>query len=72
VPPSSYLQGQATEPAQKFAAGAIAAAEQSARQNDGSKVIEYLKSAGKWALEVAEKIGVEVATGALNGALGVG
>ena len=44
------LERQATEPAQKFAAGAIAAAEQSARQKDGPKVLEYLKSGGKWAL----------------------
>ncbi len=65
------LERDATDPAKKLAAGAVAAAEQSARQKDGPKVIEYLKTAGTWALSVAEKIGVEVATVALKGALGL-
>jgi hypothetical protein len=65
------LEREATEPAQKLAAGAVAAAEQSARQKDGPKVIEYLKTAGVWALKVSEKIGVALATEALKGALGM-
>jgi hypothetical protein len=65
------LEREATEPAQKLAAGAVAAAEQSARQKDGPKVIEYLKTAGEWALKVSEKIGVALATAALKGALGM-
>jgi hypothetical protein len=65
------LERQGTEPAQKMAAGAVAAAEASARQNDGPKALEYLSSAGKWALDVAEKIGVAVATAAIRAALGV-
>lgn len=65
------LEREATEPAQKLAAGAVAAAEQSARQKDGPKVIEYLKTAGKLALGVAEKIGLDVAKDAVKGALGI-
>jgi hypothetical protein len=66
------MERRATEPAQKLAAGAIAAAEQSAQQKDGPKVVEYLKMAGNWALDVAKQIGVEVAKVAITGALGLG
>lgn len=64
------MQRDAVEPSHQLAAGAVAAAEQSALQGDGPKVVEYLKSGGKWALSVAEKIGVGVATAAIKGALG--
>jgi hypothetical protein len=63
------LGNEATQPSQKLAVGAIAAAEQSARDKDGPKVLEYLKTAGKWAFDVAEKIGVEVAKDAIKVAL---
>jgi hypothetical protein len=65
------MERNATEPGEKLAVGAIAAAEQSARQKDGPKVIEYLKTAGKWALTVSQKIGVSLATEALKSALGL-
>ncbi len=65
------MDRQAGEPGEKLAAGAVAAAEQSARQKDGPKVVEYLKTAGKWALSIAEKIGVDVAKEVLKGALGL-
>lgn len=65
------MQKDATEPGHRMAAGAVSAAEQSAREKDGAKVVEYLKAGGKWALSVAEKIGVGVATSALKGALGI-
>jgi hypothetical protein len=32
---------------------------------------QYLKMAGRWALTVAEKLGIEVAKDALKGALGL-
>jgi internalin A len=66
------LELRATEPAQKLAAGAIAAAEQSAKQKNGPKALEYLKMGGKWAVDVAGQIGVEVAKTAITSALGVG
>jgi hypothetical protein len=65
------LEREGNEPAQKLATGAVAAAEQSARQKDGPKALEYLKAAGAWALSVAEKIGVEVAAKALKAAMGI-
>jgi hypothetical protein len=65
------MDREAAEPAQKLAAGAVAAAEQSVRQKDGPKALEYLKTAGKWAFSVAEKIGVDLAKEALKGALGL-
>jgi hypothetical protein len=65
------MEREATEPSHKLAAGAVAAAEQSARQKDGPKVIEYLKSAGQWSLRIAEHIGVELTKTVLKGALGL-
>ena len=65
------MESEAKQPSEKFAVGAIAAAEESAKQNDGPKAMEYLKSAGKWAFSVAEKIGVGVATAALKSSLGI-
>ena len=65
------MEQSATEPGHRLAAGAVAAAEESARQADGPKVVEYLKSGGKWALSLAEKIGVGLASTALKAALGI-
>ncbi len=64
------MKRDAIEPEQKFAVGSVEAAEQSARQNNGPKTIEYLKIAGKWALGIAEKIGLDLAKEALKGAIG--
>ena len=65
------MERNAAQPAEKLATGAVAAAEESAKQKDGPKVVEYLKTAGKWALDIAEKIGLELAKTALKGALGL-
>lgn len=65
------MERDAVAPAEKLATGAVAAAEQSAREKDGPKAIEYLKTAGKWALSVAEKIGVDLAKEALKSTLGL-
>ncbi len=45
---------------------AIASAESCAKKGDGPGALEYLSKAGKWALGIAEKIGVPVATEALK------
>ena len=66
------MEQRATDPSQQMAIGAIAAAEKSAQRKDGAKVVEYLKLAGNWALDVAKQIGVEVAKVAITGALGLG
>jgi hypothetical protein len=44
----------------------IAQAEKAAKDKQPSKVVEYLNSAGKWALEIASKIGVSLAVEAIK------
>jgi hypothetical protein len=56
----------ALEPAQDIAISEIARAEQSVKAGDGSKTVAYLKSAGKWALDVATKIGTSLAAEAIK------
>jgi len=65
------MAAEAVAPEQHAAGGNVAAAEASARQGDGPSTLKYLKSAGKWALGVAEKIGVDLAKDALKGTLGL-
>jgi hypothetical protein len=65
------MEREAADPGHKVAVAAVEAAEHSARQKDGPKTIEFLKTAGKWALSVAEKIGVDLAKEAIKGALGI-
>jgi hypothetical protein len=50
----------------------IAKAEQAAKTNNSAKVAEHLQSAGKWALDIASKIGVSLAIEALKQATGIG
>jgi hypothetical protein len=65
------MKDEATEPEQDIAIGAVAAAEQAAKSGNGPKALEFLKSAGKWSLDVAQKIGIGLATAAIKSALGV-
>ncbi len=65
------MQKEATESKQRIAVGRVAEAEEAAKANDASKVEEHLKSAGQWALAVAETIGVPVAIGFLKKSLGL-
>jgi hypothetical protein len=65
------MDSKANEASDKLATGAVAAAEESARKKDGPKVVEYLKTAGKWALDIAKEIGVPVAEAAIKSALGL-
>jgi hypothetical protein len=51
--------------------GAVALAEKAAKEGNAQSVLEYLKNAGTWALEIAQKIGVEVAAAAIKHALGL-
>lgn len=51
--------------------GAIAAAQSAAKKGDESKVLSYLSQAGQWALDVAAKIGVTVATEAIKKSAGI-
>lgn len=62
---------EATEPEHDIAVSEIAKAEQAAKEGQGSKVMEHLKSAGKWALDVATKIGTSVALEAIKKSTGL-
>jgi hypothetical protein len=65
------MRQTATEPEQDIAIGQIAAAEAAAQKGDASSVLTNLKSAGKWAFEVATKIGVSVASEAIKKSMGL-
>ncbi|WP_250486265.1 hypothetical protein [Caballeronia sp. GaOx3] len=54
-----------------IAVGAVAAAEQAAIRGSGPKTLEYLRAAGEWGLQIAEKIGVEIAVAAIKSSLGL-
>lgn len=65
------MKGEATEPEHDAAVGEVAKAEQAAQAKDSSKVAESLKGAGKWALDVATKIGTTLASEALKESMGL-
>lgn len=65
------MKGEATEPEHDAAVGEVAKAEQVAKAKDSSKVAENLKGAGKWALDVATKIGTTLASEALKESMGL-
>ena len=65
------MSQEAKETDQENAVGDVAKAEQAARAEDLPKVVEYLKSAGGWALDVATKVGVSLASEALKRSLGM-
>jgi hypothetical protein len=65
--------GKQAKSAEEFeSAAAVAKAEDAAQKGDGSAAFDYLKSAGKWALEAATSIGIPVAIQAIKTALGAG
>lgn len=65
------MMREATEAEHSIAAGEVAKAEQSAKVKDPAKVAEHLRSAGKWALDIASKIGVPVAVEVLKKSIGI-
>jgi hypothetical protein len=65
------MRSAATEPEHELAIGAVAAAEAAVKAGDGVRTLEYLKEAGNWALDVAAKIAVNIASSALKGSLGM-
>ncbi|MGD0043050.1 MAG: pentapeptide repeat-containing protein, partial [Isosphaeraceae bacterium] len=56
------LQREATEPEHDVAIGNVSMAAKAAKEGNGPKALEYLKAAGKWALDTATKVGVSVAS----------
>ena len=65
------MRSAASEPEHELSIGAVAAAEAAAKAGDGVRTLEYLKKAGNWALDVATKIEVNIASSALKGSLGL-
>lgn len=65
------MKAEASDAAQDGAVGDVAKAEQAAKAKDGFRVSEHLKSAGQWALEIAEKIGVRLAADTISRAAGL-
>lgn len=65
------LKNEADTPEQIAELGAIANAEIAAKKGEGPKILEYLSKAGKWSLSVAERIGVNLASAAIKGAMGI-
>ncbi len=65
------MRSAASEPEHELSIGAVAAAEAAVKAGDGVRTLEYLKTAGNWALDVATKIGVNMASSALKGSLGL-
>lgn len=54
---------------QVIAVGKIAEAEQAAQAKDAPKMMDSLKAAGQWALDVASRIGINLAVEVLKQAL---
>ena len=65
------MKKDAIDPEQDIAVSEVAKAEQAATSGDGSKTLQHLRSAGKWAFDVATKIGTGLAIEALKAASGL-
>jgi hypothetical protein len=64
------MRKEAEEPSHDKSVAEIGLAEEAAQKADGPSVLKHLKGAGKWALEIASKIGVNLATEAIKKSLG--
>jgi hypothetical protein len=65
------MREEPESPSRDIAIGNIAAAEQAARGGDKQLTSAYLKTAGRWSLDIAEKIGVGLVVVAIKAALGI-
>jgi hypothetical protein len=65
------MSAEAKDAEHFIAMGKVAEAEKAADAKDSSKVVEFLKSAGKWAFDTATKIGVSVAAEAIKQSMGI-
>jgi hypothetical protein len=65
------LKESANSPEEIVELSAIAEAEIAAKNGEGPKIFEYLSKAGKWSLNVAEQIGVEIAAAVIRQSLGI-
>ena len=65
------MKKEAIEVEQDIAVVEVGKAEQAARAGDGSRTLGYLRSVGKWAIDVATKIGTTLAVEVINESMGV-
>jgi len=65
------LRNRAQNPEEFRALAEVASASEAAKVDDGSKALQHLKSAGTWALGIAEKVGVSLAAKAIQSAIGL-
>ena len=65
------LQKEPDAPEKSTAITAVTDAEAEAKNGNREKTLEFLAKAGKWSLEVATKIGGEVAAAAIKTAIGI-
>lgn len=63
------MKETAVEPEHDIAVGEVAAAESAAKGGDGPTALQHLKNAGQWALDIAVRLAVPVATEAIKSAL---
>lgn len=64
-------RSQAKSPNEDIIVSELANAEIAASQDDGPKVLRHLANAGKWALDLATKIGTNVAAAAIKQSIGL-
>ena len=64
------LQKEASTSDEYRALAAVAEAEEAAAKGDGSTALKRLEAAGRWALDVATRIDIPVATKAIRSAKG--
>jgi hypothetical protein len=67
---SAMMKEASDDPDHGIAVGDVAKAEKAAKAGDANTAFGHLKSAGKWAWDVANKVGVSVAAKAIEGAIG--
>ena len=60
------MKKEAPDPEHDVAVGSIAAAEAAAKKGDEKSVLDHLKNAGQWAMEIGLKVGVPVAIEAIK------
>jgi hypothetical protein len=68
---ANELRAKAISMDERHAAEHVEAAAVAAANHDSNKTADFLRQAGKWALNVATKIGAPVATAALQAVLGL-
>jgi hypothetical protein len=66
------MKSEAEDTGHYEAIAAISAAEDAAKNGDQTTTLAKLRAAGSWALDVATKIGVSIASEALKKAIGLG